>query len=469
MLGMFVYKHTCFNNYLYPFMDEKILTDFFNSEQTYTQGTAPGRMDVMGGIADYSGSMVLQMPIKETTTVAIALRTDGLFRLKSIPPEGHALECSITYKDLLKDGREVNYTFVKEQLKKNPGGEWASYVVGCFLVLQQEKGIQISGADILIYSQVPIGKGVSSSAALEIATMKALVQIYGLTLGKTELPALAQKVENLVVGAPCGLMDQLTSYLGEPGKLLPILCQPDIIYPSIPLPEGIRFVGIDSGMPHSVGGASYTEVRTAAFMGYTMIAKELGITPEHLASAKEKGDYSQLPYKGYLANISPAVFEVKFALRLFYKMAGQYFIQHYPVHIDPATAVDSRKFYAILDCSRHPVYENFRVQTFIVLLHYLAIAKDTTLRQQCLQQLGELMYQSHAGYTICGLGNSYTTELVEMVRDQAGKGIYGAKITGGGSGGTVCMLCDGEEGLQTARNIHAQYQEKHGKEVRLFV
>ncbi len=78
------------------------------------------------------------------------------------------------------------------------------------------------------------------------------------------------------------------------------------------------------------------------------------------------------------------------------------------------------------------------------------------------------MYQSHTGYTICGLGNIYTTEIVEMVKEQQGKGVYGAKITGGGSGGTVCILCDGEEGLQTARSIHAQYQQKHGKQVTFF-
>ncbi len=449
-------------------MDTALLNNFFTNGQTYIQASAPGRMDVMGGIADYSGSMVLQMPIKEMTSVAIALRQDGFFRLKSIQPGSQTMECEITYQNLLKNGWEVDYTYAREQIKKIPGGDWAAYVVGCFLVLQKEKAISVTGADIVIESQVPVGKGVSSSAALEIATMKALVQIYSITLGNTELPALAQKVENLIVGAPCGLMDQLASYLGEPGKLLPILCQPDIVYPAIPLPEGIRFVGIDSGMRHSVGDASYTDVRTAAFMGYSMIAKEMGCSQDELAKAKENSDYAQLPYKGYLSNIPPSVFEVKFALRLFYKMAGQYFIQHFPVHIDPVTKVDPEKFYAVLDCSRHPVYENFRVRTFMLLIQNLSVITDPAMRQQCLHQLGELMYQSHTGYTICGLGNIYTTEIVEMVKEQQGKGVYGAKITGGGSGGTVCILCDGEEGLQTARSIHAQYQQKHGKQVTFF-
>jgi len=99
------------------------------------------------------------------------------------------------------------------------------------LLIQKEKGIPFSGADILIHSSVPIGKGVSSSAALEVATLKALGKTFNISFANTELPMLAQRVENLIVGAPCGLMDQLTSYFGEPRKLLPIVCQPDQIKP----------------------------------------------------------------------------------------------------------------------------------------------------------------------------------------------------------------------------------------------
>jgi L-arabinokinase len=199
-----------------------------------------------------------------------------------------------------------------------------------------------------------------------------------------------------------------------------------------------------------------------------MIAKQEGITQEQLAEAKAKNDFSYMPYKGYLANISPSTFEERFALKLPYRMAGQYFVSHFPVHIDSVTSVDSEKFYAVLDCSRHPVYENFRVQTFMLLLQYLSKATDLNIRRQCLRQLGELMYQSHTSYSTCGLDDLHTDELVGMVRQQQGKGVYGAKITGGGSGGTVCILCEGEEGLQTARNIHQQYQEKHGRQVKFF-
>ncbi|MDO1449078.1 galactokinase family protein [Rhodocytophaga aerolata] len=449
-------------------MDKTLLASFFSPDQAYVVAKAPGRLDVMGGIADYSGSLVLQKAIKETTTVAIALRHDGVVRIKSLTADKADLQTTFLYQDLLKNRQEVDYAIAREQVKKIQGGDWASYVVGCFLVLQKEKGIVVSGADILITSDVPVGKGVSSSAALEVATMKALKELYPLTFEPTELPRLAQKVENLIVGAPCGLMDQLASYFGNHSHLLPILCQPDIVHAPVAIPAGIYFVGIDSGIRHSVGDASYSDVRAAAYMGYSMIVREKGITNEQLAHAKTQRDFLQLPYQGYLANITPAEFEASYAQKLLYRMAGHYFIRHYPVHPDPVTTVEEEKFYAILDCTRHPVYENFRVKTFLLLLQYLATGLNQQSRIQCLEQLGELMYQSHTSYSICGLGNPHTDELVEMVKQNRNKGVYGAKITGGGSGGTVCVLCDGAEGLQTAHTIHQQYQEKHRKSVKFF-
>jgi L-arabinokinase len=104
----------------------------------------------------------------------------------------------------------------------------------------------------------------------------------------------------------------------------------------------------------------------------------------------------------------------------------------------------------------------------MLLLQYVSVATDRAIRRQCLHQLGELMYQSHTSYSVCGLGDPHTDELVQMVKLHQGKGVYGAKITGGGSGGTVCILCEGEEGLQTARDIHHQYQEKQGKQIKFF-
>jgi galactokinase len=416
-------------------------------------------MDVMGGIADYSGSLVLQMPIREKTTVQLRLRQDQVFDITSSSGGETFPAFTISYQSLLGPDGLPDYQQARQQILSQPGGEWAAYVIGCFLVLHREKGLSVTGANIHVTSEVPAGKGVSSSAALEVATMRALVQAYGLRLEGTELPVLAQRAENLVVGAPCGLMDQLASHLGEPEKLLPILCQPDQTGELLPLPEGVRFVGLDSGVRHSVGGASYGDVRAAAFMGYSLVARHCGASDRELEQARSSGNWSSLPYQGYLANIAPSEFEAYFRGLLPKKLSGSAFKNQNGVSIDTVTNIKDETQYAVRVCTQHPIYENFRVHNFALLLQHLHHPEAN--RSAILTQLGELMYQSHHSYSLCGLGSPATDELVELARQQAGSGIYGAKITGGGSGGTVCLLCEGEEGLQAAHRLYGQYTLRH--------
>jgi L-arabinokinase len=122
----------------------------------------------------------------------------------------------------------------------------------------------------------------------------------------------------------------------------------------------------------------------------------------------------------------------------------------------------------VYHATRHPIYENTRIQYFSLLLQHLPPETDAPNRERCLRQLGEWMFQSHEGYSACGLGNARTDELVWQARKNTRNGVYGARITGGGSGGTVCFLCAGDVGLETARRIHQEYQEKHGEAVHFF-
>jgi|KBSMisStandDraft_5_1062788.scaffolds.fasta_scaffold00027_7 L-arabinokinase len=445
-------------------MREEFSKIFSGNNNPIYLANAPGRMDVMGGIADYSGSLVLQMPIREHTTVALALRNDDRVRIKTLSGEVGPDFFEIEYGELLKKGK-VDYAFAREKLNGLPGGDWAAYVVGCLLVLEKEKSLTGNkGMDCLIDSHVPAGKGVSSSAALETATMKALQQACDINFTGTELPILAQKVENLVVGAPCGLMDQLSSYFGETGHLLPILCQPDIISNLIPIPRGVYFVGIDSGVRHAVGGASYGEVRTAAFMGYGIIAQREGITAEKIGEARQSGNWSSLPYKGYLTNISVLDFEKKYLDLLPEKISGQSFLDQFGSTIDSVTEINPGINYSVKQATSHPVYENERVAKFAKILESMPQEADEF--ESSLVSLGELMNGSHRSYGDCGLGSDATDRLAMAV--SRNKGIYGARITGGGSGGTVCMICKGAAGLETAREIHRQYQKERGITTVLF-
>lgn len=432
--------------------------------KNFAKASAPGRLDVMGGIADYSGSLVLQMPISQKTCVTVTLRSDYQCTLESEIGADKIPLVNVDYRDLLKNN-VVDYDFAKAKFKQLKADSWIGYVLGCALALQKEKGIEFTGADFNITSEVPLGKGVSSSASIEVATIKALSEAFDVSFSGNELPKLAQRVENLIVGAPCGLMDQLASYLGEPKKLLPIICQPDLVEKPISIPEGIFFIGIDSGVRHSVSGASYSDVRCGAFMGYAIIANLLGVSAEEILKAKLQNDFSQLPYKGYLCNISIQEFESKFSIQVPEKILGKEFLENFSHSLDSVTTINPETEYAIRQCVSHPVYENERVYAFKALLLSLNESAKTEERNSIMKKMGELMYQSHASYSQCGLGSNRTDEIVELSKNQPG--IYGAKITGGGNGGTVCLLID-EEGIASAKKIHQMLCEKYKQELVLF-
>ncbi|AFK05245.1 GHMP kinase [Emticicia oligotrophica DSM 17448] len=430
------------------------LLKFFGPNQNLVQASSPGRMDVIGGIADYSGSLVLQKSIAQKATVTITIRNYNQLHIKTLNLNSK----NELYIDL--DELPTDYESAKSYLKNIEGGDWASYIIGCYLVLCNEKKIKLGGLDILVQSDVPVGKGVSSSAALEVATLKALTELYKIELVGTELPRFAQMAENLVVGAPCGLMDQLASYFGNTNNLLPILCQPDVLHELVEIPENLHFFGIDSGVKHAVSGASYGEVRTAAFMGYSIIAQKLGITKKQLETSNSK----ELPFNGFLSNISPSKFESDFA-RSLNSMYGKDFIHDFGVVTDKLSVIKPDSFYNIKACTKHPIYENYRVNSFKQLLKSLSEANY----EEILPILGELMYQAHESYNNCGLGNEMTDKIVSMARNYGPEnGIYGAKITGGGSGGTVCLMAYGPKGLNSAKQLFAEYKKISSQENLVF-
>lgn len=424
--------------------------------------SCPGRMDVMGGIADYSGSLLLQIPVKQTTSVALQKRNDNKIILRSLSAKNENKEFSIDI-DLIKD---KSLDEAGKIIRSLPGGDWAAYIIGCFLVLKNEKGIGTNGASVSISSSIPLGKGISSSAALEVATMHAVCKAYNFSLDPEELAVLAQKAENLVVGAPCGLMDQLSVELGQKKKLLPLICQPCTVMPPVRIPAGIEFCGIDSGIRHAVSGASYSDVRAGAFMGYTIIAREKGIDLATMQKARQDNDWSSLPYNGYLANITVEDFENNFDKLLPESISGKEFIEKFGITIDQATPIEKEKKYYINACAGHPIYENERVNSFLRLLKQLERSED---QRSIIQQLGQLMYQSHDSYSAVGLGNGYTDEIVQMVKESGiDSGVCGARITGGGSGGTVVVLCFGKEGKKKAKDIFKNYKKKYKKKIFFF-
>ena len=424
-------------------------------------GTAPGRLDVMGGFADYSGSLVLQMPLREHTNVSLRLRTDSTCTLLSETTDGQ-LSTTVDFNQLLRDGMP-DYETALAFFAARKNQRWAAYVLGCVLVLMKEKGMTFSGADFRIHSAVPPAKGVSSSAALEVATMRALCQACEVNMEGTEMAVLSQKAENLVAGAPCGLMDQLSACFGIQGHLLPIVCQPDRMLQPVPVPEGLYFAGLDSGVRHAVSGSSYSSVRCAAFMGYTIIAQSLGTDRRTIELVRSSGDRTLLPFHGYLCNIPAGEFSERYLDLLPERMTGQEFLDTYGNTTDTVTNIDPAMEYSIRTCALHPVLENQRVQRFMELITSPDDGEGVRDRE-----LGSLMAASHQAYTDCGIGSRRTDEIIAMSRKGFGDLILGAKITGGGSGGTVCFLVRGEDGLGAVGEIRERMQKRHKTSLKIF-
>ena len=410
----------------------------------------------MGGFADYSGSLVLQLPLDRRTTATLqridAPRVDVMSRRA-----GADYHATIGF-DVLR-----SRALLGEHLAADASIHWASYVFGvahaCLFSRNARLPPPVGGFRMRIESTVPEGKGVSSSAALEVSSLAAIAAAYGVAMTPSEIAIAAQWAENHVAGAPCGIMDQMTSACGRANHLLRLRCQPATIEGHIAIPPGYRFFGIDSGIRHAVTGADYGAVRTAAFMGYRIIAALSGL---HVERDGDRVRIHDDPWRGYLANIPPAHFAEHLFPRLPERLSGADFLTLYHGITDPATRVNPLAEYPVRVATAHPVHENARVERFAELLSQLGDSPDVAL------EMGQLMRASHDSYSACGLGSEGTDRLLELVNDAgADAGLYGAKITGGGSGGTVAIL-GGTNAEARVRQIAERYARESGRSVEVF-
>ena len=417
----------------------------FLPAEPVTVARAPARIDVMGGIADYSGSVVLEGTLGRAVVVGFQPRPDRMMRVKSAWLEDKGEPCVV---ELSLDDLPDDYDAARALLTSREQDAWAAYVLGALPVLEHEGVLRLErGANMLIHSDVPVGVGVASSAAVEVAAMSAALAGSGTELESERLAALSQVVENRIVGAPCGIMDQVTATLGESGKLLALRCQPCDVLGLHELPEDVGVFGISSRVVHSVGGDAYTTARVSAFMGLRIILDEI----ERRGGEPDDADR-------YLCNVPPRTYREQYRDLLPDEISGAEFLRRYGETTDAVTKVDPDRTYRVRLGAEHPIFENWRVETFIECLDR-ARAGDRT----ALVVAGGMMHGSHWSYSWnCGLGCEETDLLVRLAagRGPAG-GVYGAKISGGGSGGTVVILAD-RASDDAIRAIAAEYEERTG-------
>ena len=436
-----------------PNSDPTGLAGLFNTGEIIVT-RVPARLDVMGGIADYSGANVCEGVLGRGMVIALQPRTDRTLRIRTMQAHHKNLPVETRIPlDYFEMGKGfVSYEHVQTLCRSNPLASWTAYIGGSIFTLLKEESVHLPfGFNLLLLSGVPMNVGICSSASAEIATLHCLQSYLHLGISETRLAQLGQLAENLVVGAPCGIMDQITVTSGRQGKLTHILCRPGNIVGEVEIPPETAFVGVNSMVSHSVGGSAYGDVRIGAFMGKRII-NEL----------RTKNGESPIQY---LTQLTVDSFEKDYRAVLPETMVGSEFLAQYQSHDDPITRIQLDAVYRILGPAAHPVHENHRVLKFIDHLR-AASAKN----EGALIAGGECMYDSHDSYrNNCMLSVPEVDFIVEAVRTRGPQnGLYGAKITGGGSGGTVAVFGNKDALTREIPAIAREYQRLTGLEADIF-
>jgi galactokinase len=430
-----------------PNSDPTGFASFFTAGEIWVT-RVPARLDVMGGIADYSGANVCEAVLGRGVLMGLQSRTDRTLRIRTMQAGMKALpvETRVPLEYFRSGDGLAGYTEVRAMCQANPLAGWASYIVGSIFTLLKEEPVKLPyGFNLLLLSAVPMNVGIGSSAAVEIGTLSSLNAYLNLRLIPSRIARLGQMAENHVVGAPCGIMDQTAITSGKQGCLTHILCRPGEVKGEVQIPPGTGFVGINSMVRHSVAGSPYSDTRVGAFMGKRIIN-----------DLRAKSGRSAIDY---LTELSVEQFRGEYEKDLPEEILGSEFLAKHKTHDDPVTRISPDAKYSVAGPTRHPVEENERVLKFMDALR--AANKGD---EQALIAAGECMYGAHDSYkNNCHLSTEEVDFLVDAVRQRGAKeGLFGAKITGGGTGGTVAVFGKLESLKKHIPEIAVEYQRRVG-------
>src|SRR5437762_3271948 len=213
---------------------------------------APGRVNLIGEHTDYNDGFVLPAAIDLYTWTAIAPRTDRKL---------------VVFSQNLNEAAEIDLDSPAIAARDH----WFDYVHGVAAMLQKS-GIRLPGANLAVYSNVPLGSGLSSSAALEVSVASALLAASGQTLALAEIAKLCQRAENEFVGARVGIMDQFASCFGSVGKAILLDCR-SLEYKLLPLPPGVAMVICNTMVKHEHAGGEYNDRRAQCEEGVRILKR----------------------------------------------------------------------------------------------------------------------------------------------------------------------------------------------------
>jgi len=350
---------------------------------------APGRVNLIGEHTDYNDGFVMPAAIGFSTFVTVS------------PREGRKLS-------LFSENFSEEVEFDLDDPNPQPTEHWSDYPRGVAVTLERA-GYRLSGASLRIRGEVPIGSGLSSSAAIEVATCYALLANSALGVDPVKMAQLCQRAENEFVGMRCGIMDQFVSCCGQTGKALMLDCR-SLDYKLLPLPQNARLVICNTTVKHALAAGKYNIRRAECEAGVRHFAQSL-------PNVRALRDVTEPDLKHYGNDLSEVIYR---------------------------------------RC-RHVITENARV---------LEAAK--ALERGDLEVFGRLMTESHHSlrddYEVSCKELDVMVDLAQEVR-----GVYGARMTGGGFGGCTINLVDVENVEEFKRTVAQGYTEATGFVPEIYV
>jgi galactokinase len=350
---------------------------------------APGRVNLIGEHTDYNEGFAMPAAIEFYCWVAVGTREDRKLNI---------------YSEEFSAAADVDLSSATRQ----PSKTWSDYPIGVALQLEQA-GFRLRGANLLIESEVPIGAGLSSSAAIEVATALALVDQSGWSPERLQLALLCQRAENEFVGARVGIMDQFVSLYGQKDRALMLDCRA-LSFESLLIPDSVKLVISNTMVKHELASGEYNRRRADCEEAVRRLSEFLpGIRALRDVSAEQLEQY-----RGMISEVT-------------YKRA------------------------------LHVVTENARV-----------LDSAEALRSGDIVRFGKRMAESHR--SLRDLYEVSCRELdlmVDLAYQQ--KGVYGARMTGGGFGGATINLVDARYAGEFKEKIAKSYQRETGLVPQIYI
>ena len=343
---------------------------------------APGRVNLIGEHTDYAEGFVMPAAIDFATLAGISPRSDGKI---------------VLYSENYKEERSFDAAALPATASKH----WTDYPMGVVAILTGE-GHKIPGFSMSLWGDVPLGSGLSSSAALEVVTALAVLSLIGASYPGPVLARLCQRVENEFVGANCGIMDQFISANGEENHALLLDCR-DLSFKLAPIPADVALVIANTMVKHSIAGGDYPTRRRESEAACAVINSHRGNVP-------------------------------------FLRDATLEDLEKWGHEMDPKSLMRAR----------HVISENLRT-----------VAAEKALEKGDLAEVGRLMAEAHWSYSKDFEGSCAEADaMVELAQDIPG--LIGARLTGGGFGGCTINLVERSQAKAFAEELGKRYAAKTG-------